>query len=90
MSWYWWVILGFVLLIIIVNIREDTINRNEETQGDNEWASKAQALLIISNLRYKHLDLWAKAASKIMMRKVNPPTQKKLNYENKNHRNNFK
>lgn len=73
MAWYWWVLIALGILIII-----GMINANNELYEEEEETSVAMnrlaAMVIIDDLKYTHPEAWAKCASNIMGRPIDPPT----------------
>ena len=66
---------GIILLIIILSAINESVDRIYEPEEDAaDWEARLSALMIINDLKYTRPDVWAKGASVIMGKPVNPPT----------------
>lgn len=66
---------GILLIIIIIGAVGSSVDRiYEPVEEADDWANRLTALMIINDLKYTQPGLWAKCASDIMGKQVNPPT----------------
>lgn len=74
MAWYWWlVIVGAVFGIISI-----VLDHGEPYEEESSGAGRLAALIIIDGLKYTHPEVWAKCASDIMGRPIDPPTPEQI------------
>lgn len=76
MVWYWWLLIVVAIFGLISAAGHSSEPYNEE--DDNAWANRLGALIIIDDLKYKHPEAWAKCASEIMGRQIDPPTPEQV------------
>ena len=74
MAWYWWLL----IVVAILGLISAAGHSNEPYEEDNAWAERLGALVIIDDLKYKHPEAWAKCASEIMGRQIDPPTPEQV------------
>lgn len=76
MAWYWWVliVLGIIILIGAIVGHDDYYEEEESS----DWANRLAALIIIDDLKYTRPDVWAKCASGIMGRQIDPPSPEQV------------
>lgn len=77
MAWYWWLLIVAAIfgLIGAINSRNERIEYEEET---SDAMNRLAALVIIDDLKYSHPEIWARCASNIMGRQIDPPTPEQV------------
>lgn len=77
MAWCWWLLIAaaFFGLIGAIGSRNEYYEDEEETSDAME---RLAALVIIDDLKYSHPEVWAKCASSIMGRQIDPPTPEQV------------
>ena len=76
MAWYWWVLIIVAVLGLIGAAGHSGDSYEEDDSED--WANRLEALIIIDDLKYKHPEVWARCASKIMGREIDTPTPEQV------------
>lgn len=76
MAWYWQIliILGIFIIIGIINAS----NESYDEEATSNAMNRLTAMVIIDNLKYERPETWAKCASNILGRPVDPPTQEQI------------
>ena len=76
MAWYWWllIILGGILIMGAILSHDPYEDEDDTSDSMNRLA----ALVIIDGLKYTHPEVWAKCASDIMGRPIDPPTPEQI------------
>lgn len=77
MPWWGWLAIGIILLIAFVGICVGVANKTDDHE-DEDYLWRTSALLIIDPIKYTHPVTWAKAASEIMGREIDPPTPEQI------------
>ena len=73
MAWYWWLVIAGAIFGLIV-----VVSDHDEQYEESDGSSRLAALVIIDGLKYTHPDVWAKCASDIMGRPIDPPTPEQI------------
>ena len=76
MAWYWWLLIAVALFGIIGAICSGDSYEEEESTSDA--MNRLAALVIIDGLKYERPEVWAKCASEIMGRQIDPPTPEQV------------
>ena len=76
MAWYWWTLIILVGAWIVGAILSYDPYEDEDDTSDS--VNRLAALVIIDDLKYTHPEVWAKCASDIMGRPIDPPTPEQI------------
>lgn len=82
MDWYWCVLIVLGILILI----GVCVGHSDDYDEDYDELFRASAVPIINDLKYTRPETWAKAASEIMGRHIDPPTPEQIAEWEKNHK----
>lgn len=76
MAWYWWTLIILGIIILLGGIMSYDPYEDEDDTSDS--VNRLAALVIIDGLKYTHPEVWAKCASDIMGRPIDPPTPEQI------------
>ena len=76
MAWYWWLLIAVAIFGIIGAICSGDSYEEEESTSDT--MNRLAALVIIDGLKYDRPEVWARCASEIMGRQIDPPTPEQV------------